>query len=357
MACLYHYLSSFLRRVIVDAGEDQILCSAEPTVDLTGSVSGGTIAGIWQVIDGLGTLNSPTDLTTSYTIVPADVTQGYLTFALESTGNCEPKFDTMKVSFIPSPDVSINPVTSYCKNNISPIPLNGFKQFAIGSEWSVVNGGAFTNIGNLNTIYNPSNADISSDSVIIYLESLGSIYSCPEDEDFIVIYFTDPAVVSVGADIVICDSETEIANNGSVSGPTNTGIWTTSGSGVFDASQLDLVNDYLIDNSDYAMGTFYLFLESTNNGNCASAKDSITVLVLEQPVVEITTEDSLCANLPTLNLTGNVTAGYTSNWVVNGVGTIDDPSSLNAFYTIMPNDTIGGSIDISLEDKWWDLSS
>jgi gliding motility-associated-like protein len=348
--CLYHYLSSFLRRVIVDAGPDQDLCNAETTVNLTGSVSGGTITGLWQVIDGLGTLNSPSSLTTSYTVVPADVTQGYLTFALQSVGNCEPEYDTVKVSFIPSPDVEISSITSsYCKNNISTIPLNGIKQFATASDWSVVNGGAFDNIGDLNTTYTPSPSDISIDSVVIYLESLGSIYSCPEDRDSVVIYFTEPPVVTIGADIVICDNETEIANNGSVTGPTNTGMWTTSGTGVFDASQLDLANNYLIANSDYGMGTFYLYLESTNNGNCNIVKDSIEITVLIQPIAEITTEDSLCANVNTLNLVGNITAGYSSNWVVDGSGSISTPSSLNTTYNIVPNDTIGGLMDVILE--------
>ena len=347
--CLYHYLSSFLRRVKVDAGTDQDLCSAEATVDLTGSVSGGTITGVWEVIDGLGVLNTPTSLTTTYTVVPADVTQGYLTFALQSTGNCDPVYDTMKVSFVPSPDVSISNVLSYCKNNISSIPLSGFKQFAVGSEWSVLNGGSFGNIGDLNTSYTPSPTDISNDSVVIYLESLGSIYSCPEDKDSIIIYFTEPAVVVIGPDAVICDNEVEIVNNGSVTGTSTTGIWTSSGSGSFDASELDLVNNYLVANSDYGMGTFYLYLESTNNGNCKAVKDSLEVTILSQPIVEITTEDSLCANVNTLNLIGNMTAGYSSNWVVNGSGTIGSASSLNTNYNLVPNDTIGGFMDIFLE--------
>lgn len=348
--CLYHYLSSFLRRVIVDAGQDQDLCSAETVVNLTGSVTGGTITGLWQVVDGLGVLNSPSSLSTTYTVAPADVTQGYLTFALQSVGNCEPEYDTVKVSFIPSPDVEISSIaTSYCKNNLSAIPLQGIKQFATASDWSVVNGGAFDNSGNLNTTYSPSPTDIANDSVVVYLESLGSIYSCPEDLDSIVIYFTEPPVVNIGADIVICDNETEIANNGSVTGPTNSGIWTTSGTGVFDASQLDLANNYLLTNSDYGMGTFYLYLESTNNGNCNAVKDSIEVTVLVQPTAEITTEDSLCANVSTLNLIGDITAGYSSNWVVDGSGSISTPSSLNTTYNIVPNDTIGGLMDIILE--------
>lgn len=347
--CLYHFLSSFLRRVKVDAGEDQTLCNAETTIDLTGSVSGGTITGIWQVVDGVGTLNAPTSLVTTYSVLPADIAQGYLTFALESTGNCEPVYDTMKVSFIASPNVSINTVTSYCKNNITPIPLNGFKQFAIGSEWSVSNGGSFDNIGDLNTTYSPSPADIAIDSVIIRLESLGSIFSCPEDTDSIVIHFTEPANVNIGADVVICDNETEIPNAGMITGSSITGVWTSSGSGAFDNSQFDLVNDYLVASSDYALGTFYLYLESTNNGNCNAVKDSIEVTVLNQPVVQITTEDSICANVNTLNLTGTTTAGYASNWVVNGFGTIGVPSSLNTNYTIVPNDTIGGFMDVFLE--------
>ncbi|MBK6985072.1 MAG: hypothetical protein IPH32_10115 [Bacteroidetes bacterium] len=64
--CLYHYMSSFLRKVYTNAGIDQNLCTATNTIALTGSVDGGATAGIWTTLGGTGTFGSNTSLNTTY---------------------------------------------------------------------------------------------------------------------------------------------------------------------------------------------------------------------------------------------------------------------------------------------------
>jgi len=346
---LYHYLSSFLRRVNVDAGVDTTLCNAETVVNLDGSVSGGTTTGIWSVLDGAGTLNNPTSLTTTYDPVQSDYDQGFLTFVLQSTGNCDPRYDTMKVSFIQSPLVSAGLDDTYCKNNVGAIPISGTLQFAVASEWSGGFGGSFANIADLNTTYTPSPTDLANDSVAIFIESDGSFFACPDDKDTMVIYFTEPPAVSAGADIVTCGTNPSVSIAGLVSGPTTTGIWSTSGSGAFSPTETDLSTDYLISSADTSTGSVILTLTSTNNGNCLAESDNITITILDQPLVNILTEDSLCANNTTLDLDGTVSSGYSSTWTVIGSGTIADPNSLNTTYNITPADTIGGTIQIELE--------
>lgn len=346
---LYHYLSSFLRRVIVDAGTDTTLCNAETTVNLNGSVSGGATSGIWSVLDGSGTLNSPTNLITTYTPVQSDYDQGYLTFVLESTGNCDPRYDTMKVSFIQSPIVDAGLDDIYCKNNVGAIPISGTVQFAVGSLWTGGFGGSIANAANTNTTYTPGPTDLMNDSVVLYLTSDGSFFACPDDEDTIVIYFTDPPTVTAGPDIVTCGSDPDVAISGLVSGPTTTGEWSTSGSGAFSPSEFNLSNDYLISSADTANGSVTLVLTSTNNGNCLAVQDSLQITILDQPTVNILTTDSICANVSTINLNGFVTSGYSSTWTVNGLGGIADPNATNTTYTINPADTIGGTIQIFLE--------
>mgnify|MGYP000020168341 CR=1 FL=1 len=346
---LYHYLSSFLRRVIVDAGPDTTLCNAETVVNLDGAVSGGTTTGIWSVLDGAGTLNTPTSLTTTYDPVQSDYDQGVLTFVLESTGNCDPKFDTVKVAFIQSPIADAGLDDIYCKNNVGAIPISGSVQFAVASEWSGGFGGSIANIADLNTTYTPSPTDLANDSVALYIESDGSFFACPDDKDTLVIFFTEPPVVTAGPDIVACGTTDSVAVAGTVNGPTTTGIWTTSGSGAFSPSELDLGNHYLITSADTTIGSITLVVTSTNNGNCLAVSDSLVVTILDQPVVDITTLDSLCANNPTIDLTGTVTSGYSTLWNVLGTGGIADPNSLNTTYTVTPADTIGGLIQIELE--------
>ncbi len=347
--CLYHYLSTFLRRVTVNAGNDTTVCTATTQINLNGTVEGGVTTGIWSVLNGNGTLNSPTNLSTTYDIVQSDYAQGFLTFVLQSTGSCDPVTDTLKISFAQSPEITANPVNSYCKNNIGAIPISGNMQYAVGSQWSGGVGGAFGNSGDISTTYTPSPTDLANDSVQLYLTSVGSLFSCPDTKDSVVIYFTDPPNVVAGADQVICTNQNTVNLNGLVSGASSTGAWTTAGTGAFSPSQTNLNADYQVSAADQAAGSFYLYLTSTNNGNCLAVKDSLQLAILPEPTVSITTNDSLCANIWTLPLTGTVTGGFSTVWNVYGGGTVAAPNSLNTTYTIVPTDTVGGYMDITLE--------
>jgi gliding motility-associated-like protein len=347
---LYHYLSSFLRRVIVDGGNDATLCNSETVVNLNGSVSGGTTTGIWSTLDGSGTLNNPTTLITTYDPVQSDYDQGSVTFVLQSTGNCDPEYDTVKVDFIQSPTITAGLDDTYCKNNVGAIPITGSLQFALASTWSGGFGGSFANVADLNTTYTPSPTDLANDSVALFLTSSGSFFACPDDKDTLVIYFTEPPVVTAGPDIVTCSSDIDAALSGVVTGPTTTGEWSTSGSGVFDPDEFSLTNDYLISSADTTAGTVILTLTSTNNGNCLAESSSLTLTILDKPVVDITTADSLCANVPLIDLTGTVTTGYSTIWSIpSGGGSIVDPNALSTTYNIVPADTVGGSIYIYFE--------
>lgn len=344
--CLYHYVSSFIRRVYVDAGNDTTLCNGEPSVALVGSVEGGATTGEWTVLNGTGILNTPTNLTTTYLPTVSDYNQGELTFVLASTGNCNPVYDTLKVSFIQSPNVSAGSDDTYCKNNLTSIPISGTLSYAAGATWSGGNGGAFGNSGSLTTTYTPSPTDLANDSVVLYLTSAGSFFACPNDEDTVVVRFTEPPVVSAGADQSVCSSVQSISLNGSVSGPTSSGIWTTSGTGAFDPTNTDVSTGYLLSSGDTTAGSVVLTLTSTSNGNCLAVQDSLTVTILDKPEIAITMSDSICSNLTTMNLTGTVSTGFSTTWNVLGSGVVASPSSLNTIYSISPVDTTTGYLDV-----------
>lgn len=346
--CLYHYMSSFNRKVITKAGNDTTLCNGVATIDLNGSVTGGASTGIWTVQNGTGTLNNPTDLATTYDFSPGDYTQGPLIFILESTGNCDPVRDTVIVNFIQSPVANAGVDDSYCKNNVGAVPISGDVDFAAGAGWTGGVGGAFGNPGNLSTTYTPSPTDIANDSVVLYLTSAGSFFSCPDHVDSVIIYFTEAPSVFAGADLVVCATETQVNLNGSVSGSATTGIWTTSGSGSYSPSAANPITNYNVSSADTVLGSILLTLTSTNNGNCLAVQDEIQVTFLSAPEVEITSEDSICANLSVIDLSGVVTSGYSTNWTTGGFGSIVAPSSLNTQYTITTPDTTAGFVDIYL---------
>lgn len=346
--CLYHYMSSFLRRVYTKAGNDTILCNGEPFINLNGSVEGGSTTGIWTVLNGSGTLNNPTTLVTNYVPSTSDYAQGELTFVLSSTGNCTPVRDTMKVSFIQSPIVTTTFTDSYCKNNISPLPINGTFLYAAGSIWTGGAGGVFANAGSPSTTYTPSPTDLANDSVALFYSSQGSFFACPNDQDTVVIYFVDPPSVFAGANQVICASSPSVSLSGSVVGGAGTAEWTTTGSGVFDVSATDLNTDYLVTPSDTAVGSFTIYLTTTNNGGCLAVTDSLEISIVDSPQITITSSDSICSNVNVLPLEGTVTLGFPTSWSTTGIGTIVAPTALSTFYNIHPLDTAIGFIDVFL---------
>jgi len=346
--CLYHYVSSFLRRVYTAAGNDTTLCNGEPFVELQGKVSGGTTSGEWEVLNGSGTIANPTSLDTQYAPTASDYAQGTLTFVLSSTGNCAPVRDTMVVTFIQSPVVSITANNTYCKNNLDSLPIVGTLSFAAGASWSGGSGGAFGNAANLNTYYSPSPADIAADSVALYLTSAGSFFSCPNDQDTIVIHFTDAPVAMAGPDLVICSNADTVSLSGTINSMSGTGVWTTSGSGNFTPDANNLLVDYVISSSDTAVGVLTLTLTTTNNGNCLAQADSLQITILDKPVVEITSSDSICSNLSSIHLTGTISPGFSANWSTNGAGNVLAPGSLDTYYNISPLDTVNAYLQVYL---------
>jgi gliding motility-associated-like protein len=346
--CLYHYMSSFIKRVYVNAGNDLTLCNNITSIPLTGSVTGGASTGQWSVLNGSGTLNNPTSLIASYEPVPSDFSQGFVKLLLVSTGLCEPVFDTITISFIQAPLVNAGLDETFCKNNYGAITLSGSLIFASGASWTGGNGGSFANNGNLNTNYIPSQADLNADSITLILTSSGSFNLCPNASDTVKIYFTEAPIVQAGADVVVCTNESEINLNGVVSGITNTGTWSTIGYGSFSPSQDNLISTYNFSLNDTTIQSLYLTLTSTNNGNCLAVMDSLKVTIIEQPTVSILSSPTTCSSASLITLTGTVTAGFSSLWTENGSNSVVSPSSLNTFYSISPNDISLGYIDFYL---------
>lgn len=181
--CLYHYMSSFLRRVYTDAGADLITCTDNLNINLNGNVSGGTTTGIWTTPNGTGTFTSPSSLSTGYILSGLDSTKNSLTFVLTSTGNCTPVSDTMIIYIKKSPVVNAGPDLTMCSNNVSAAALNGYFNYSSGATWSGGSGGSFGNSSAAVTTYTASPADIASGQVLLTLTTVGSVFGCPNTVD------------------------------------------------------------------------------------------------------------------------------------------------------------------------------
>ncbi|GAB4205730.1 MAG: hypothetical protein Fur0023_14850 [Bacteroidia bacterium] len=350
---LYHYMSSFLRKVYVTAGLDFDYCTGTNSViTLSGNVSGATSTGVWTTINGTGNFADSTNLTTTYTLSPSDTSQSVIQFILTSTGNCTPVSDTVNVYIRKSPKVYAGPDVTLCKNNLQTININGIVQNAVGGQWTTNGSGVFGNSGSLSTFYIPSSSDALSDSIWIKLTSTGNVYGCPDTADSLMVKFTTPPVVNAGSDINVCTNSPTISLNGNISGATTTGVWSSSGTGLFTPYDTIMNPDYILSANDLLQNVIYIKLTSTNNGNCNAEMDSIAVNIIPQPYVNAGNNDTICANAALVTLTGTVSGSSTQGvWTTSGGGFFSNPNALSTTYFVSASDTLNGYVLLTLSSQ------
>ncbi|CAN5497303.1 hypothetical protein BH11BAC2_BH11BAC2_13430 [soil metagenome] len=332
---------------IVNAGSNFSYCSnANPAI--IGTIAGSVSSAVWSTL-GSGNFSSLTNqLAQNYIPSSADTTQGYVYLIL--TGNsCETPKDTLRINF-----------TS------APIVLAGSNQFICGRDTvhlsGSVTGGSSTGIwfGNgsgiflpnaaiLNGKYYPSAQDVQNGQVKLYLTSTAN-GTCNPTLDSITIYFTPSINLSAGSDQLVCANNFSIGLNGSISGGTTTGQWTTSGNGFFAPNANQINATYIATANDTASGFVYLYLTSTNNGNCQAKEDSVRITFTDAPIIIAGMNEQICANNHDIQL-NNSNAFNTSaySWSTNGTGTFTPSNTvLHPVYHASAADILLGQVQLYL---------
>ncbi|MBL4664991.1 MAG: gliding motility-associated C-terminal domain-containing protein [Nitrospinaceae bacterium] len=331
---------------LVDAGANQVVCNGDD-VFLNGSVTAGSTTGFWTST-GTGTFADASLLNAVYTPSAADTVFGSVFLILSSTfnGTCVAVSDIMTVTLTTKPKVVAGNDTSVCANNAS-IALSGSVTGSTTSgRWSTSGSGTFSpNDSDLSATYIPSNSDTIAGSVTIHLVSTNAC----QIWDSLTITITPAPEVDGGPDQIHCSDTLSVDLVGSVSSGATTGIWTTSGSGVFTNDTL-LSTTYLASSADTLLGIVSIALTSTNNGKCFAVVDSMTISFVPPPVVTVSGDQVLCAN-QNVPLSGTVSGGSTTGfWSTVGTGSfVVDSSDLNGSYIFSAADTALPTLTIVLE--------
>jgi gliding motility-associated-like protein len=334
------------------AGNNLTGCANNP-IQLSGFISAGSGQGVWSTPNGGGTFTpSNNALNGFYTPSNSDtLLSGGVMIILTSinNGGCLASSDTLFIIVTPGPVVNAGPDQQICSNN-PVINLSGTVSVASGGIWTSSGTGTFSPSNtNLNTSYIPSQQDITNGTVTLTLTSTGN-GQCSAVSDNLIITFTPSPVVNAGSNQIICTGVMTVNLNGSVTGGSTTGTWTTTGTGTFSPNANVLNPVYNLSQADSAAGTFVLFLTSTNNGNCNPEYDSIIVTITSIPVVTAGADTTLCANNANYQLSGSVVGGAgTGQWTTSGSGTFTpSDTTLNAVYNPSPGDISAGSVTLYL---------
>lgn len=274
----------------VNAGSDIFICSDATVLNLTGTIGGVTTTGVWST-NGNGAFSpSQTSLTTDYLIDPVDITTGVFNLVLTSTNNqtCLAETDTIHVFVTAQPTINITSLDSVCSTS-SLITLTGTISGGFGAQWNTSGFGNISNSTSLNTFYTVSSVDTTNGYVDFFLSTTGV---CAGLSDSIRIHFINAPVVNAGPNQSLCQNSV-VQLNGSISGPSPAGTWSSLGTGTFITGNNLLSTIYSPSAGDVLNGSVTLILASTNNFGCTVDNDTIIVTFKEIPTADFSV-NSVC---------------------------------------------------------------
>ncbi|MBI2279329.1 MAG: SprB repeat-containing protein [Bacteroidetes bacterium] len=178
-------------------------CSGGSGVTLTATATGGDGNYFYKWKNSVGTIVSTTN---TYLAVTAGTYTAEVTDGLGSA-TCPAKYVSVPVSIGNPPVVDAGIDQTLCAT--SPIAfLSGQVQYASGGVWSGGNGVYNPSENSLITTYTPTATEIGNGSVTLTLTSTGAGGGCVNDNDQVVINFSDTIFVNPTATPILCKGGT-----------------------------------------------------------------------------------------------------------------------------------------------------
>ncbi len=331
---------------VVYAGIDQTICSNNPNVLLSGSITVAS-GGIWTTT-GTGTF-SPNDSTLNTTYNPSvvDITSG-VTLVLTSKGNgqCQPGIDTMNISFSPAPLVNAGSDIFICSGTMTTLLNGNISGGSTKGKWTTNGSGTFTpNDSTLNATYNFSTTDTIAGSIKLILSSINN-GNCIAVVDTVIATITSVPVVFAGADTTVCANNANIVLNGIITGGSGLGKWTSNGTGIFVPNDTALNASYQPSATDITLGKVKLILTATKA--CLPVVDTVILSFTPAPTAIAGANQTICSG-STITLNGTINNAIGGKWASSGTGTFNpNNTTLNAMYVPSPADISSGTVKILL---------
>jgi gliding motility-associated-like protein len=296
---------------LVQAGPDVVVCTNASGINLAGSVTGPTTTGEWSTV-GYGSFSpSQNDLISFYNLNLNDTSLNQLYLILESTNNgtCLTVKDSLKVTIINQPSVSILTNDTLCSTT-SLIPLTAFVTPGFNSFWTETGAGSIVSPSSLTTFYPVVGSDVNLGYVDFVLSTTSL---CPAEDDSIRIYLIAPPSLSAGIDQTLCANEPiELIGTINVANPI--GTWSSTGTGTFSPSPALLNTYYLPSATDIANGSVNLLLSADGNLGCRPMDDTVRITFKPSPSADFNSGD-ICQGAPVIfNDNSTASLGTIVSW-------------------------------------------
>lgn len=341
----------------VNAGLNQLSCANTGTIALNGLVGGGSISGSWASSGGGSFSPNNITLNNTYAITSVDISSGSVIFTLTSTNNgpCPAVSDTVQM-IITKPATVTAGANQFLCSNAGVINLNGAVSSSSNTGfWMSTSSGA--------SGFNPSNTSLTASYVLNAVDlSTGSVTfsltstnngACPAITDTVKMTIKQLAIVNAGLNQALCSNASFAALSGTVSGGTNSGIWSGSSGGSFSPTNTTLNGgSYFFSNADILSGAFTLTLSSTGNGPCPVVADTVKMAITQFATVSAGSNQFVCSNAGVINLAGAVNSSSNTGFWLSGSsgsgGFNPSNAALSTSYSLNPSDISNGSVTFSL---------
>ncbi len=360
--------SSFSSQTFVQANPmpTATICS-NTTFTLQGVIGGGPNTGVWTS-NGYGTLSggpnqitnnvyTPNLLDTSLVPVPTPTpwTGGLVIFNLTSTGICPNLSSTVAVRVLQGPIVNAGTDQIKCTNNTATIQLNGSILGASSQgTWSPVApaSGTIVSPASLSTIYNTA---FPGDTALPYIKILLTSINngiCAAERDTVKIILQKAPLVDAAptSSLVRCSNNATVYLSGYISNSIPSGIWTTSGSGIFIPNNIALINNYVPSLTDLSTGPIKLKLTTPPSALCKQVSDSVFVHFTTPAIVSAGADLNSCKNNPIIPLNAVIT-GTSSSTVLWSGGTgsfVPSTTAQTTTYIATPTETTNGFVILTV---------
>ncbi len=291
-----------------NAGPDKTICGVTSTTISGNAPTVGS--GKWTVVSGGATITDPNSATTTVTGMTTPGASYTFRWTITNAA-CIPSSDdvVITIDLLPTPS---NAGTDKTICNSTSATLAGNTPVVGTGLWTVVSGTAV-----ITTPTSPTSGVtglIAGDTVVLKWTITRGLCS---NSSTVKIINTKAATVNAGVDQYFCVASNPVLN-GSVSGGTTTGIWSSLGDGTFTPNATTLNATYTPGPTDIANKKLTLILTSTNNNVCSAATDTMNVFFTGFiGTVAITTTNVSCYGKTDGTATATVTGGvpaYTYFW-------------------------------------------
>lgn len=400
---------------IANAGGTQAVCHNVTSVQLNGSVTGGTTTGIWTTA-GTGTFSpAPNQLDAQYIPSAADVAAGSVKLTLSSTSkdDCNFSVDDMTIIFqsakvtsasagtacngvaqnyqitsntpsttftysraavagisnaavtdvaaapgdlidetlINNGTTSINviyvitPISNGCPGtpfnytvtvnptpvlpvatSNSPVCVNTIIKLSTpavaGATYAWTGPGGFSSASQ-----NPTINNVTAANAGVY-NLTETVNGCTSPVASVTVAVDALPVAVAGGTQTLCHTVTSVQLNGTISGGTTTGVWSTAGTGTFSPAATQLDAQYIPSAADIAAGSVKLTLSSTSNDNCNIAT-SDELIIFQSPKITSAAFGTICNGVAQNYQIASNTPSVTFTYSRNAVAGVSNPAVSN----------------------------